>query len=294
MNVKNNGTGYVIPADIDPSRLPTAGAIAWWRLSGTVDHEKLTQAWVAAGLSPDALPMPPTPEQGIRRALREQEERRVLARPLKDKGSYALVEERLTSAHGTDAELSYQVAFKVTVNSASGDITFDPDGGDGQIRQDEIRAAFAKHMAALSPGDISNWLVDLAYKVKSVSLRDTGGIYFIPSTMLTHWHKAVEVIRAVSAHSMFEVPALKSDEAVDAILDAISMEAKDEIAKLENALDSDMGARGLRSRSEKAKEMLAKLKSYEALLGKGAANIGQRLEELSVELSTAALAAEEA
>ena len=37
--------------------------------------------------------------------------------------------------------------------------------------------------------------------------------------------------------------------------------------------------------------MLDKLKSYEALLGKGTATINTRLEELQVELATAALAA---
>ncbi len=90
---------------------------------------------------------------------------------------------------------------------------------------------------------------------------------------------------------MFEVPALKSSEAVDAILDAIATEAKDEIAKLEAALENDMGKRGLHNRSERAGAMLEKLKAYEALLGKGVETIGQRLVDLQIELSTAALAA---
>jgi len=178
-----------------------------------------------------------------------------------------------------------------------GKITFDPDGHDAgnlvlAAKQEEIRASYTKHVSALSAGDISSWLVDLAYRVKAVSLRDTGGIYFVPSPALVQWHTIMGVIRAVSGHQMFEVPALKSDEAVDAILDAVTTEAKEEIAKLEAALASDtMGARGLSNRSDRAKTMLDKLKSYEALLGKGAANINERLEELQVELATAALAA---
>lgn len=288
-------TGYVIPADVDPLKLPTAGAIAWWRLTGTVDHDKLIAAWTEAGLDPEHLPLPPTPEQGIRRALKEQEERRVMARPLAAKGSYALVVEKLVGDGGS-GELEYETAFRVKVDMV-GKITFDPDGHDAgnlvlAAKQEEIRAAYTKHVSALSAGDISSWLVDLAYRVKAVSLRDTGGIYFVPSPALVQWHTIMGVIREVSGHQMFEVPALKSDEAVDAILDAVSTEAHEEIAKLEAALASDtMGARGLSNRSDRAKTMLDKLKSYEALLGKGTATINTRLEELQVELATAALAA---
>jgi len=289
------GAGYVIPADIDPSKLPTAGAIAWWRLSGATDHDKLTAAWLAAGLNAEDLPLPPTPEQGIRRALKEQEEKRVMARPLAAKGSYALVVEKLVSDGGS-GELEYQTTFRVKVD-LTGLITFDPDGHTAgnlpmAAKQEEIRAAYIRHVAALSQGDISSWLVDLAYKVKAVSLRDTGGIYFVPAPQLEQWHTIVNVLRACSGHQMFEVPALKSSEAVDAILDAVTTEAMDEISKLEAALDSDsMGARGLKNRSERAASMLAKLKSYEALLGKGTASINEKLEQLQVDLAQAALAA---
>jgi hypothetical protein len=291
--------GYIIPADIDATKLPTAGAIAWWRLSGSVDHEQLTTAWTEAGLDAEHLPLPPTPEQGIRRALKEQEEKRLMARPLKAKGSFALVQEKLVIGHnGGSGDLEYETVFRVKVD-LTGKITFDPDAhSSGNLvlaaTQERVRADYLRHVSALSHGDISSWLVDLAYRVRAVSLRDSGGIYFVPAPQLEQWHKIVTVLRSVSSHQMFEVPALKSTEAVDAILDAISTEALEEIAKLEAALENEeMGQRGLYNRSDRAKAMLEKLKSYEALLGRGAANINERLESLSVELATAALAAGE-
>ena len=278
----HTGAGYVVPADMN---IPTAGAIAWWRLKGTVSHSDLLAAWSSAGLDTSLLPLPPTPEQGLRRALKEQEERRVMARPLGKKGSFALVEESLTGK-----DLEYRTLFKISVDLV-GNLHFEDATSAHASHEQQIREAYAKHVSALSQGDISGWLVELAYHVKAVSLRDTGGIYFVPSTQLQLWRTVVGVLREVSEAQMFEVPALKSSEAVDAILDAIATEAKDEIAKLEAALENDMGKRGLHNRSERAGAMLEKLKAYEALLGKGVETIGQRLVDLQIELSTAALAA---
>ena len=45
--------------------LPTAGAVVWWRLSGSVNHEKLSAAWTDAGLSEDWLPNGLTIEAAI-------------------------------------------------------------------------------------------------------------------------------------------------------------------------------------------------------------------------------------
>ena len=295
-------SGYVIPADIDPASLPTAGVIAWWRLKDTVDIDALQAKWIAAGLSAERLPVPPTPEQGIRRALKELEGKRLMVRPLVAKGTYAVVSESVVADGGSGA-LEHHTLFRAKVDLA-GRITFDPDLSNLHVSQastekwrvammqEEIRTAYTSFVSSLSSGDVSNWLVRLAYEVQAVSLRDTGGIYFVPATALDEWRTITGVLRAVSQHSLYEVPALKSAEAVEAILAAISLEANEEIAKLELALEeSSLGARGLKTRAARAAGMEAKLRAYETLLGRGAAAIVTRLEELQVQLATAALTA---
>jgi len=269
----------VIVPSLDPNM---AGAVVWWRLSGGVSHERLQEAWAEAGLDVKLLPLPPTPEQALRRSMREQEERRKLVRPLGN-GKWALVQEKVEAD-----DLAYSTELKVGTN-AVGEVEFDPAG---HALEPAIREAFAQHSGQLSQGDISTWLVERVFAEQAVSLRDTGGIYFVPREHLESWRTVVRVLRSASSHALFEVPALRTDEAVDAILDAVSNEAKDDIQNLEKALEGDeLGARALSNRSDKAGRMLEKLKSYESLLGRSLDVFRERLESLQTELATAALAA---
>ncbi len=164
--------------------VPRAGTILMWTLSGATDLQDLTAAWLAEGLDRKDLPTPPTPAIALRRALNEQRDSHTLVRPLTKKGptgkkvnnGFAVVDE---TARGDD-DLVHDIAFRAKL---------DPIGrllltGGSYAQRDAVRDAFDRHGDELATEDMSAWLVGMMPKFDAVSMRGTGGVYFIPFTRL--------------------------------------------------------------------------------------------------------------
>jgi hypothetical protein len=274
-----------------------AGAIVYWRLSGDTDGAKLREAWLNRGLDPMSLPRMPSDVLALSRAVRTLRKPRRLVRPLKDSG-WAVVDETETTA-GT---LHYETFMRVFLHEVAGSnsqLFYDNPSGQHpplpaeQAMMDDLDKAFANELVRLSQSDISNWLTKHVYANKAVTLRDTGGIYFVPKFTLADWQLVAAALREASQNQLFEIPAVKSDEAVDALLDALGREADATATKLEADLTGDLGQRALNNRVVECQDQMDKVTKYETLLGKNLDQLRGRLDNLKVALATAALAAEE-
>lgn len=237
-----------------------SGGIVFWRLSGAVDYDDLEAAWHGAGLDAGLLPAPVARSVALKRTMKTFADRSILVRPLKgDVEGFILVHESYV-----DGKPQYQNGLTVTLDAHGAPVLdpFDPD----TARQ--VEATFAHHLTALTQQDISGWLVDLIRGVQAVRLRDTGGLYFVPRTHLDLWRGYVGAIRAASHCKLFEIPALHSDEAVAAVLDAVTREAEEAAGELEEELaDKELSRRALGSRGRKIEALEHKLATYEELLG---------------------------
>jgi hypothetical protein len=266
--------------------LPTAGLLVWWRLSGQLTSRKLEETWAHAGLDETLLPDMPAPTTALRRALRELEGRHVFVRRL-PAGGWALVSEHAQGDGENDLLLGTEV--RSWVDSA-GRVVVEPAGHPWESRiREGYEAAFEELL------NVSGWLSRLTKQVAAVGLRDTGGIYFVPRTSVELWQKMTEAISKSSGHRFFEVPALQSDSAVEAILDAVSREAEAEVAAMEADLadpENGLGARAYKSRMGRCEAAAFKVASYEALLGRSLEGLQKRLEDLRYGLGAAALKAE--
>jgi hypothetical protein len=115
-------------------------------------------------------------------------------------------------------------------------------------------------------------------------------VYFVPTDKVPMYRTMAQAIGKASQHRMFEVPALKSDEAVDAILDAVLREADYECTTLETVLDTgSLGKRALKSKVAVCEAMRAKVAGYEALLGRSMTAVQDRIESLKAGVVAAAL-----
>jgi hypothetical protein len=271
--------------------VPTAGAIVWWRLSGIVNVDTLRAAWAAQGLDDTLLPSTASAPVALRRAVGEQRSARRLVRPLEGTKGYALVDE-----HATGADLDYHISFRVSLDTVGRLVFVPPSAPAGDPRRataEGIRAAFDRHLVELSTQDISGWLVRMMPKLDAVGLRDTGGVYFVPQPAVEKLGRLVAALKASSAHCLHRVPALRSEDAVDAILDAIAVEAEAEALGMEKELaEAALGARGLENRVEHCNEVEGKVARYEALLGKSLGTLGERLERLRANLTVAMMKAQ--
>jgi len=266
----------------------TAGAVIWWHLSGTITGESLLHAWTAAGFDPELLPPPPSPKSALRRALRGLETKTRFARPLDD-GRWALV------AQGADAadKATFDVLLEVGLDDEER-VDISPVSGKTQPELTAaLEANYALHRAELSTEDVSNWLVRRAALLKAVPLRESGGLYFVPAPNLPRWHAEAQALRTCSGHTLCEIPAMRSEEAVSAILDAVQREAESEAMAMEEELSGGLGNRAITTRISRTEAVEAKVSLYEGLLGSSLETLRSRLSLLRANLSAALLSGDE-
>jgi hypothetical protein len=263
-----------------------AGAMVYWQLSGTVDPVRLSDAWMAAGLSSKLLPDLPTQREALKRAVNELREQRLLARPLPNGTGYSLVQE---SGEGDRLEYAQQITAQL---DPGGELKLTPPEHSLASR---VRAAYEIQAKQLLAIDISGMLLHLMDALKAVSLRQCGGFYFVPPDGVDVYRLAAEVVRSCTCCVCYEIPAMRSDSAVRAILAAIEHEALLEADSLEKVLDDgEAGPRRLRTKAAHCEAVEAKIASYEALLGTAMTALHEKLQRLRSGLTEAAMAAETA
>lgn len=281
-----------------------AGMISYWRLSGPVTLAKLYKAAQRAlyPRHPDTiaamLPKPPTDEVALGRAVREQGGPRRLVRPLAKHGAWAIVDETVTPAGpGFAEQLTYQTVLRVNHKTDGPEM----NGADPLVCRDLARTildAFYRHRGELAPEDISAWLIKLANQNAAVTLRDTGGIYFVPRPAVPFWRSVASALESVSTHRVFKIPAMTNSEAVEAITEAVAAEVEQASATMMAELSGEeqLGTRALKTRAAECAALLAKAAQYEKLLNVQLPKVMATIEGLQASVAAAALssAAQEA
>lgn len=263
------------------------GATVYWEMRGYVNMTDLRGAWADEGLNPDLLPNDTTPSAALSAAAAEEKERRLLVRPLGDNKGWALVTER-----PVESTLKHTVVMTIKVNPATEELSFEPDpGADFRNR---FGAAYRHHRTHLVAREVGSLMADQAKRLGAVALRECGGFYFVPRVILPEYRRIVKAVKSVSSHHFFAIPAMRGNEAVDAVLHAMKNEAAKVLDEVEKEVNDGLGARALRTRSARCEALVEKLAKYEALLGGGLADIAAKAEELKAQVVVATLAAEAA
>jgi hypothetical protein len=270
-------------------QMEEAGAIVLWHLNGEMHGESLKNSWASNGLNDDLLPSMPSNETALRRTAAQYKEKRRLIRMLPDRSGWAVVDEV-----GSEGKLSYHQVFDLKLTD-SGEVeatVYDENAFNASGGIARATTIFEAAKSQLAHNDVSFWLSHLVRRVDSISLRESGGVYFIPRNRLDEWRTFVASIRAVSSHVLYEVPALRSDEAVSAIIDSLTREAEEEAKGIETELEQgELGGRAIKTRAERCQSMSQKIASYEELLGQSLDVLRDRYEHLQANIAAAALSA---
>lgn len=272
-----------------------AGLMVWWELTGMVDMDDLREALTQAGLDPEEyMPQAPSLDVALARAAAAAlTSKRQLLRPLSRRGAWEVVLEKVeiveagASNAGTE-RCTYTSQITGWVEKA-GETRHVVVQGDPTMR-DQVLAKVKFYENVLTPTDFSSWLLSRANKMHAIGLRDRGGFYFIPRDRVDEWKKLVEVVRACSQHHCREIPAMKTDEAVDAILSSVSAEARAELDRIETWLQNpEHSTRGLNSEERTALKLREKLDHYCQILGRQVPDLEARLERLTGTIQAARL-----
>jgi len=270
---------------VTPESAQTAGTITYWRLAGQINATRLATAWAERQLNKDMLPGLPGRAVALGRAVKMEAAPRILVRPLKAESTWGIVAESAAN-ESISHSLLYVVGFDGT-NPTFTREALSPTEYEATVMR--IRANFDRQQGELAPQDISAWMVRLAKKLNAVPLRDTGGIYFIPRKEADLWRHVSSAIESVSAHMVFQIPAMRNDEAIRAITDAITQEADAAVNAIMEELTT-LGDRALKTRREACDALLVKIAEYDALLGTQL-KCRERVEGLQSSIATAMLVA---
>lgn len=247
------------------TELATCGTISYWRCAEGVDLGALTDRWAALNLDPKLLPKAPEPETALRRAVMEQQDRHRLVRAVSKAHEWAIVDETVEEGKAPVYRTLTIVRYE---NGRAAFTVIDSDWNtEQQPIENAVRSAFTRQSGLLASTDITTWLVRLAYKHGAVTLRDTGGVYFVPRQHVDFWRKVATAVEGTAGYKVFRIPAMRNSEAVAAIVDAITQEAEQLVAKMEEEMIAGLGARAMKTRQAEAEALLAKVGDYEKLLG---------------------------
>jgi hypothetical protein len=262
--------------------LQGAGALTYWSLSGPMNPALLADEWE---LADELLPEPPTPAVALARAMKGSQGRHRLVRTL-GRGTHAVIAE---TVRGEDVDPEYSVDLKVKLDVTGRPVCVPADHPAGPA----IATAYQEHLKQCSAEDIGSWLCWLVRRFDGVALRESGGFYFIPPQRLDEWRAIVAALRAVSAHRVHVVPAMRTEEAVEAILAAVEAEATAAATAVEQELaGEELGLRALQNRSTSLDALQSKVARYEATLGARIEGFRERLETLRAGVAAATLRAE--
>ena len=212
------------------------GDMVWWALSdASLKRSDLERIWQAAGLGVELLPEPPTPEKALRLAVRSAQlgQSDHLIRAAKDSEGeliYAVVrEERLG-----EGVLAHRQEARVILEKTGGTVSSDmPSHPLAQAVLDAFSCSRNTHTA----DDVRRTLVKTLRTYSAVTLREGGGVYWVPRTFAAQLRQLEQAVRELGSSQLYVVP-IHQTAATSKTLGAVakgSLEA--ELAALKEELE---------------------------------------------------------
>jgi hypothetical protein len=215
------------------------GDLIWWTLAeASIDRSILKNIWAGAQLAPEHLPDPPTAEKALKAAVREaavgQPDRLIrLGKENEAEIVFAVVRE---TKHG-DGSVSYQQETRVIldrkVETVSSDIVGHDLAGVITTRFGELRS---RHTA----DDIRRAMMKALDACAAVTLRDHGGVYWVPVPYAETVRRLQGAIEKIGSSRVYLLPVHASVDANRTLGDAAKVAIEDELAALKAEVEGFM------------------------------------------------------
>lgn len=299
-----------------------AGATVFWTLPSDLSRPAIVEAWGAEGLDPKMLPGERgdgpalhAALEGVCRAHNAQASGTATAPLLVQRtvpGSKAdgyvvhtLVNERWTDDTQTATrDGQWAIGLRIVRFTDGSRDHLELSGPLAESMGEEVRAAYAAERGVLTHTTITNWLANRVIpalggiNLRAASLDATkagGGPYYLPPDALETWTRMVRALRTSTGARFGNMPTMKSEEAVETILSALTAEIEKTCTGMEDALvEEDMGVRALRTAADRAQSVLAKVGRYEGVLSTKLDSLREMAERTIAATNAAVLVAEAA
>jgi hypothetical protein len=208
------------------------GDLLWWELAAaSVRRPDLIKLWVQGGLPAELLPEPPTAEKAFKTAARETQvghPDRLLRLAMENELEvvYGIVSEKRDGIGG----LEYQQEARITLSRQS-DIVHSDQPGDSMVQK--LVARFEELKTMHTTDDIRRTITKTLDSFAAVTLRQTGGVYWVPAPYAAALRKLQGVIELLGASRMHLVPITATKEGQAALAQAAKASIEEELAALQ-------------------------------------------------------------
>lgn len=272
-----------------PAGVDGAGLIAWWDLSGRVHPEALAEALADEGL--ELSPPVTTPAAALKQAVG----RLVSRSASKVHGILAIKSTRdawfLVERHLLDDGKDVSLAAFARVEVVNGAFAAFPmrDTGRFDIAH-QICAVAGSLIDSTASWSISSWLCRThGTAFAAVTLRATGGLYYIPPVKRAEFTAFWRAMGYVSDHRVTTIDALPTVETVAAVASALKREYDTAFSELEAEIQSGaaMTNKGRATRIANLEDLRSKLAAYADLLGGAVNDLDARVSDAFAMLALA-------
>jgi len=243
----------------------TAGAMTYWSLGQQTDPEILQNGLTQLGL-PNYAPKPRTWLMSLKAALAEMfvkpEE---LIRPLRHKqrnGYTVVVEDK------GEFDNSYSRTVNASVDN-EGEVSVTAGYADCY----ELQRLTNHFRRVLPAGSVSDMLTEIINNLfGGISLKASGGLYFIPEEHNAKWMDVIMVVEAAAvndtSNDLSVVPLEMNDMTLRDIKRSITREIETASEQLRKDIaDNELGDKALLNRAVRASQLRDRIRQYEDILG---------------------------
>ena len=241
-----------VPADI-------AGAMVSWTLNpGGVSFDDLTVDLAEADFDESFTPDEPSPSAALLNMLNRMfKGANTLIRSTKNpkgvegqvRATYAVVPE---ASEDDEDKVVFREAFKVAsvlvLRGEPGSTYIEPElwfaPSVTQEERDRMTDEYPLYLRTLYSLEQSQWLTRLAkHALKGIVMEGGSGHYFIEPAMVPTWRKLTHTLRKMGIF-LHEIPAMKSQQAVEAVLSSLRVMLAKSMEDLETDLQKYAQKRG--------------------------------------------------
>jgi hypothetical protein len=211
------------------------GDLVWWTLSeAAVSRATLETLWTGAGLSDALLPEPPTAEKALKTAVRTcqvgvPDKLIRLGKETEDELVFAIIDERRVG----DGSLEHHQEARVLLQRALAQLVLDvPDHGLA-VR---IKDAFEELRSTHTADDVRRMLVRALKSLAAVSLREGGGVYWVPRTFGDDVRRLEKAVGNLGSSKLSIIPVHNTPAAASTLGEVAKGSLETELAALQEEL----------------------------------------------------------
>ena len=272
------------------SHLQTAGQhvgdMLWWTLEDArIGRARLEEVWHSAGLPAALLPEPPTPEKALRTAVREAQVGQQghlirLGKEDDDELVFAVVEEQRDGAGNVSYRQEARIVLRRLVTPFLGS-----DAPDHELVR-AVRQRYEALLATHTADDVRRALVKTLASCAAVTLRDHGGVYWVPAPFADTLRRLQVAVAGIGGSRLDVIPVHASPEASQALGAAARSALEDDLAVLTAEIEAFLQepperASTLTRRLATFDELRAKAHLYHSVLEVQVADLDARLDDLT-------------